>query len=80
MEVTSADGVLMKCRTYMLSQTGFSDRRPSPHYLDIIITGAEEHSLPNYYIEKLKRIEHNGYKGTIALYDDVMSRHKIACG
>lgn len=75
MEVTSTDGVQLKCRSYVLLQTGFADRRPSPHYLDIIIKGAEEHRLPEYYIEKLRKIEHNGHTGLVPLYDEVMSRH-----
>ena len=75
MEVSSADGIQMKCRTYMLVKTGNADRRPSPHYLDIIIKGAEEHRLPEHYIEKLRKIEHNGYAGSIPLYDVIMMRH-----
>jgi len=67
----------MKCRTYVLSesQLGAADRRPSPHYLDIIIKGAEEHKLPDYYIKKLHEIEHNGFTGSISFYDDIMARH-----
>jgi len=59
----------------MLLDTGYDDRRPSPHYLDLIIKGAEEHKLPEYYIEKLRQIEHNGYAESIPLYEDVMARH-----
>jgi len=65
----------MNCRTYALLDTGYADRRPSPQYLDMIVKGAEEHQLPEYYIEKLTSIEHNGYAGRIALYDDVMTTH-----
>lgn len=75
MEVKSADGILMKCRCYMLLETSNADPKPSPHYLDIIIKGAVEHKLPKYYIEKLRKIEHNGYAGSIPLYDDIMMRH-----
>ena len=75
MEVTSADGVQMKCRTYVLLDTGYPDRRPSPQYLNIILKGAEEHNLPDYYIEKLQKIEHNANAESIPLYDAVMSRH-----
>jgi len=76
-EATSADGIQMKCRAYMLLDIGHADRRPSPHYLDIMIKGAEEHKLPEYYIEKLRRIEHNGYTGSVPLYDDIMMRHNF---
>ena len=72
MEVNSADGKHMKCRTYVLVETGSGDRRPSPHYLDIIIKGAQEHKLPEHYIEKLYKVEHNGYTGSLPLYDVVM--------
>ena len=73
MEVTSADGVLMQCRTYILLRTGSADRRPSPQYLDIIIKGAEEHKLPEYYIDMLQKVEHNNYAGSVPMYDAVMS-------
>jgi len=73
--VNSADGIQMKCRTYVLVQTGIGDHRPSPHYLDIIIKGAEEHKLPEHYIEKLHKVEHNGYTGSLPLYDVIMMRH-----
>jgi len=65
----------MKCRTYMLTEMGTADSRPSPQYLDIIIKGAEEHKLPEYYIDKLRKIEHNGYAGSLPLYDDIITRH-----
>lgn len=77
---TSADGVQMKCRSYMLLDVGHADRRPSPHYLDIIVKGAEEHHLPDYYIDKLRNIEHNGYGGTIPLYNAVMAKRKCDLG
>jgi len=65
----------MKCRSYVLLDTGSTDHRPSPHYLDIIVKGAEQHKLPEYYIDRLRQIEHNGYTGSIPLYDVVMMKH-----
>jgi len=78
--VTSADGIEMKCRTYLLVDVGYADRRPSPHYLDMMVKGAEEHRLPDYYIDKLRNIEHNSYAGSLPLYDAVMNKHKCNLG
>jgi len=78
--VTSADGVQMKCRTYVLVDVGYADRRPSPHYLDIMVKGAEQHQLPDYYIDKLRNIEHNGDETSVPLYDAVMTKHKCKLG
>ncbi|CAK1540176.1 unnamed protein product [Leptosia nina] len=36
---------------------------PSWTYKEVIILGAEEHNLPDHYIEKLKEIKHNGEQG-----------------
>jgi len=74
--VSSADGTQMKCRSYMLMDVGYADRRPSPQYLDIILKGAEDNQLPDYYVDKLRNIEHNGYAGSIPLYDVVMTKRK----
>ena len=38
------------------------DRRPAINYLYFIINGPIESGLPDYNIEKLKRIEHNGIR------------------
>lgn len=68
-DVTSPKGEVIGCRTYSLLKRGSQDRRPSPQYLDVIIRGAIEHNLPSEYIDKLKRIEHNGYAGPSPLAD-----------
>ena len=35
----------------------------SSTYLQVILEGAKEHSLPASYLEKLHKIEHNGRVG-----------------
>lgn len=59
------------CRCYMLTNQPVKipkgdsvplERRPSISYLNVIINGAIESGLPDYYIEKLRTIEHNGIK------------------
>ena len=52
--------------------TGAEDKRPSPQYVDVIIRGAQQSGLPADYIEGLKQIEHNGYAGTVPLYEEVL--------
>lgn len=40
------------------------DRRPSITYLDVILKGATECQLPEEYIQKLKKIPHNGQEAS----------------
>lgn len=74
-EVATEQGEQLVCRTYHLLQRGSADRRPSPQYLDIIVRGAVEHSLPEYYVNKLRMFEHNGFPGPVPLYDHIISKH-----
>ncbi|KAK7597818.1 hypothetical protein V9T40_010043 [Parthenolecanium corni] len=37
------------------------NRKPSLLYLSIILRGAEQSQLPNYYIQQLQKIQHNGW-------------------
>ena len=46
---------------------------PSPHYLHVIVEGAREHRLPADYVDKLRRLEHNGYAGPIDVQLAVLS-------
>ncbi|GBP37478.1 Gamma-glutamylcyclotransferase [Eumeta japonica] len=71
--VVSSDGIKYECRTYQQTINPQprldddeipEDRRPSSTYLDCIIIGAMECQLPEYYIEKLKKIKHNGQKAS----------------
>lgn len=39
------------------------ERRPSRSYKNVIIDGALEHNLPEYYIEGLKKLKDNGEVG-----------------
>ena len=55
------------CRTYRITNPDRKPQAPSPHYKHVIITGAIEHALPDYYIEKLKKIKDNGFKGRVEL-------------
>lgn len=63
------DGMHIECRTYQQSvnppprrddEDIPEDRRPSLTYMDCILKGAKECGLPKDYIDKLKRIPHNG--------------------
>ncbi|XP_057322478.1 gamma-glutamylcyclotransferase-like [Microplitis mediator] len=66
--VTNSDGKIYNCRTYQqptdpdpiveLNQLP-DDRQPSLAYLKVIIHGAQDHHLPNDYVEFLKNIKHN---------------------
>jgi gamma-glutamylcyclotransferase len=41
---------------------------PSKAYLEVILKGAREHKLPQFYIrDKLEKIRHNGYDGVVDL-------------
>ncbi|XP_068626740.1 gamma-glutamylcyclotransferase-like [Battus philenor] len=67
--VKTPNGSVLECRTYQqtinppprtdVEEIPF-DRRPSITYLKCILLGAVECELPEEYIEKLRRIPHNG--------------------
>uniref|UniRef100_A0AC34FH12 Gamma-glutamylcyclotransferase n=1 Tax=Panagrolaimus sp. ES5 TaxID=591445 RepID=A0AC34FH12_9BILA len=63
------DGTMRKivCRTYRITDPNRKTQQPSPHYKHVIVSGAIEHHLPEYYIEKLKQIQDNGFKGRVEL-------------
>ena len=42
---------------------------PSPQYLEVIVSGAEEVGLPEDYKQWLKQLPHNGYQGEVGLPD-----------
>jgi len=71
------DGNIRKvvCRTYQLSNPNRTRQNPSPHYKHVIVSGAIEHELPESYVEKLKKIPDNGYKGKVEL--DLSVLHEL---
>lgn len=74
-DVELPNGTKLKCRTYQ--QTNLPkyvklsklpvDRRPSPAYLNVIIDGARESELPEYYQDFLQTIPHNEYNGEVSI-------------
>ena len=68
-KVETSSGEKLKCRTYQLVNVDAEDKRPSPQYLSVILKGAEQNNLPQYYIDKLSSIEHNGYSGKCELFE-----------
>jgi hypothetical protein len=52
------------------------DNRPSPHYKDVLVKGAQQNSIPQTYIEFLQNIEDNGYSGDIPVYNAVIDSLK----
>lgn len=75
-DVKCPGGGIKKCRIYQ--QTAIpeqipnlkdlpAERRPSKVYLNVIIQGAKESRLPQYYQNFLKNIPHNGYDGEVAV-------------
>ncbi|VDN24981.1 unnamed protein product [Gongylonema pulchrum] len=60
-----AGNATVRCRTYQYSNPARQPGSPSPHYKQVIVSGAVEHHLPLDYIMKLKAVKHNGYKGAV---------------
>ncbi|KAI1693298.1 AIG2-like family domain-containing protein [Ditylenchus destructor] len=49
----------VRCRTYQYKNVEVGKQRPSPRYKHVIVTGAQQHHLPDSYIERLKKIKTN---------------------
>jgi gamma-glutamylcyclotransferase len=62
----------VECRTYQYSNKNRQRNAPSPHYKKVIVEGAIEHKLPDWYIYQLNAIEDNGYKGKVNVSLDVL--------
>ncbi|TPP62555.1 hypothetical protein FGIG_05750 [Fasciola gigantica] len=60
------------CRTYRANAVGRG--LPSPYYLDVIIRGAIQCSIPSSYINKLRSIRHNDYFGGSTVYSAVLEQ------
>lgn len=69
-DVISMENKVYHCRTYFLEPMELNP--PSPHYKDVIMTGAKQHNLPAEYIKYLESFQDNGYKGEIRTYNQVM--------
>lgn len=57
----------MKCRTYEIVNPQLEYDRPSPQYLNIILTGARQIKLPPEYLSRLDQIKHNGSEEDVNL-------------
>eukprot|EP00105_Crassostrea_gigas_P010485 XP_011425776.1 PREDICTED: gamma-glutamylcyclotransferase [Crassostrea gigas] len=74
-DVITPDNQNHNCRTYMMQEAYITDKydnRPSPHYKDVLVKGAQQNSIPPTYIEYLQNVEDNGYSGEIPVYNSVM--------
>lgn len=76
--IHTSEGSTIECRTYQQTinppSTGDNvdiplERRPSITYLNCILKGAIECQLPDYYIEKLKKIPHNGQEASAKMIE-----------
>lgn len=71
------NGNEIEARSYYMVKYGPAwpgDRRPSPLYLGVILEGAKENNLPNDYLDKLRKTEHNQNYGNCAmshLYEEI---------
>jgi gamma-glutamylcyclotransferase len=69
----------IECRTYQYSNPRRVAQLPSPHYKHVIVCGAIEHSLPKDYIQLLKAMPDNGYKGRVNLHLEVIKHLNHDC-
>ncbi|XP_062254341.1 gamma-glutamylcyclotransferase [Platichthys flesus] len=58
-------GQELNCRTYIMNSCVYAP--PSPHYLQVIVMGAEQNGLPREYQEKLRAIKTNMYEGPLPM-------------
>ena len=77
-KVELEDGTKEEAFTYFMVKPEEEDKRPSFVYKDVIVRGAEEHNIPKDYLDWLKGIEDNGYKGDVNVKLDLKERSKIA--
>ncbi len=62
-EVETAAGDIVSCRSYQVVDPDPDGYPPSPAYRDTMLRGAREIALPEHYIATLQAIEHNGFEG-----------------
>ncbi|XP_038076367.1 gamma-glutamylcyclotransferase-like [Patiria miniata] len=61
----------LRCFTLQMVDPIFG-KKPSPHYLKVILAGARQKCLPDDYQKSLADVEHNGYDGPLPLFDEIM--------
>eukprot|EP00090_Calanus_glacialis_P003268 TRINITY_DN12421_c0_g1_i1.p1 TRINITY_DN12421_c0_g1~~TRINITY_DN12421_c0_g1_i1.p1 ORF type:complete len:186 (-),score=78.48 TRINITY_DN12421_c0_g1_i1:50-568(-) len=76
-EVELQDGTKEEAFTYFMVKPEEEDKRPSYVYKDVIVRGAEEHNIPQEYLDWLRGIEDNGYRGDVNVALDLKERSKI---
>ncbi|KAF8566541.1 hypothetical protein P879_05506 [Paragonimus westermani] len=67
----SVGGKILTCRTYALNTE--QEGPPSPYYLDIVLRGAIQSNLPDFYVEMLKNVHHNHVFGDNKVYSSVVN-------
>ncbi|XP_034553940.1 gamma-glutamylcyclotransferase b [Notolabrus celidotus] len=55
----------LNCRTYIMNSCVYAP--PSPQYLQVMVMGAEQNSLPKNYQKKLRAIKTNMYEGPLPM-------------
>ncbi len=73
-EVISPNGDKMTCRVYEIVQRLALKPLPSPQYLDVIVSGACQSGLPDYYIHQLKALPHNDNSKTVDIYEGMKNQ------
>lgn len=69
----TTDGEMLNCRCYQQIKEWESERRPSAVYKNVMIKGARENGIPEYYIKNtLETIVDNGYDGEVEVKLDLM--------
>ena len=68
------DGKHYKCRCYQLCQVPSKHpesepmpdaRKPSLAYMNVVLEGAAESNLPAAYVDKLRKVPHNGWNEAV---------------
>ncbi len=59
-EVETAAGDVIRCRSYQVADPSPSEFLPSPAFRDTLVRGARASGLPDAYVARLEAIEDNG--------------------
>ncbi len=57
--VTTQSGEILSCIVYIGEAFSNEASTPSPAYLNLILTGAQEHQLPMDYVQSIERMAHS---------------------